>query len=129
MPRISRAERAVIPAIRSDPVPVQPPLTLSEPARAVFLDLVASCDPGHFKQSDVTLLGQYCEAAALAARSAAALQVGDASSLPVWEKSTRTMSGLALRLRLGPQSRRERAKVERPLTWDERFCIETYGRL
>jgi hypothetical protein len=36
------------------------------------------------------------------------------------------MSGLALRLRLGPQSRRERAKVDPgPLTWS----IKTYGRL
>lgn len=40
------------------------------------------------------------------------------------------MSGLALRLRLGPQSRRERAKVDPgPLTWSEQFRLKTYGRL
>jgi hypothetical protein len=39
------------------------------------------------------------------------------------------MSNLALRLRLGPQSRREKAKVERPLTWDEKFRLENFGRL
>jgi hypothetical protein len=38
------------------------------------------------------------------------------------------MSNLALRLRLGPQSS-ERAKVERPLTWDEKFRLEHFGRL
>jgi len=130
MPRKSAAERAMGPLIaRVEPVPVQPPASLSQAARAVFLDLVASCDPGHFQASDVTLLAQYCEASALAARSASALQAGDASQLAIWEKATRTMSGLALRLRLGPQSRREKAKVERPLTWDERFRLDHYGRL
>jgi phage terminase small subunit len=102
---------------------------LSEAAKAVFLDLVSTCDPEHFEASDVTLLGQYCEASALAAKAAAKLQEGDLSQLAIWEKATRAMAGLALRLRLGPQSRRERAKVERPLTWDEKFRLEHYGRL
>jgi phage terminase small subunit len=110
---------------------VQPPASLSEPAKAVFLDLVSTCDPEHFEASDVTLLGQYCEASALATRAAATVQADpeNAKALAVWEKATRTMSGLALRLRLGPQSRREKAKVERPLTWDEQFRLKTYGRL
>jgi hypothetical protein len=93
----------------------------------VFLDLVNSLDPTHFEPADATLLGQYAEASALAARSAAALQAGDASQLSVWEKSTRVMSGLALRLRLGPQSRRERAKAGRALRWDERLRAEHNG--
>jgi hypothetical protein len=129
MPRKSRAELGVVPAFKSEPVPVQPPETLSEPARKVFLDLVSHCNPTHFEQSDVTLLGQYAEASALAARSVVALQAGDTSQLLVWEKASRCMSNLALRLRLGPQSRRERAKVERPLTWDEKFRLEKFGQL
>ena len=64
MPRKSRAELGVVPAFKSEPVPVQPPETLSEPARKVFLDLVSHCNPTHFEQSDVTLLGQYAEASA-----------------------------------------------------------------
>jgi hypothetical protein len=99
------------------------PPGLSEPACAIFLDLVNSLHPTHFEPADATLLGQYCEAAALAARSAARLQDGDVAALGIWEKSTRTMSGLALRLRIGPQSRRE-AKAGRPLTWTERFRLE-----
>jgi hypothetical protein len=60
MPRKSAAARAMEPLIpHEEPVPVQPPPTLSEAARAVFLDLVSSCDPEHFKQSDVTMLAQY----------------------------------------------------------------------
>ena len=129
--RKSQAERDMEPLMHhAEPVPVQPPASLSEPAKAVFLDLVSTCDPEHFEASDVTLLGQYCEASALAARSASALQAGDVSQLAIWEKATRTMSGLALRLRLGPQSRREKAKTPQgPLTWDERFRLEKFGRL
>ena len=132
MPRKSAAARAMEPlAPAIEPVPVQPPASLSEPAKAVFLDLVSTCDPEHFEASDVTLMGQYCEASALATRAAATVQADpeNAKALAVWEKATRTMSGLALRLRLGPQSRREKAKVERPLTWDEQFRLKTYGRL
>jgi hypothetical protein len=66
----------------------------------------------------------------MAERSAAKLQNGDdPDALRTWEKANKVMSGLALRLRLGPQSRRERAKVERPLTWDERFRLEHFGKL
>jgi len=131
MPRKSAAARAMEPLTpQEEPVPVQPPPTLSEAARAVFLDLVSSRDPEHFKQSDVTILAQYCGAASLAARSAAELQSGgDHKTLLLWDKATRTMSNLALRLRLGPQSRREKAKVECPLTWDEKFRLENFGRL
>jgi hypothetical protein len=44
--------------------PIAPPASLSEPARAVFLDLVAAHEPEHFEPGDVTLLAQYCEASA-----------------------------------------------------------------
>jgi len=107
-----------------EPTPIHPPATLSEAARAVFVDLVASCEVGHFEAADVTLLGQYCEAAALAARSASALQAGDTGQLAVWEKATRAMSGLALRLRLGPQARREKAKVPKSPDFATRFAWE-----
>jgi len=78
------------------------------------------------------MLCQYCEAQAMAERAAAELQKGEVPSvrwLTVWEKSTKMMKDLALRLRLGPQSRRERAKVDRPLTWSDRFRLETHGKL
>jgi len=40
------------------------------------------------------------------------------------------MSGPALRLRLSPQARREKAKApENPLTWDDRFRLKHYGRV
>jgi phage terminase small subunit len=124
MPRKSRAELDLPMAVAGESIPVRPPATLSAAAQPVFADLVASCEPDHFKAADVTLLGQYCEAAALAARSAAALQAGDAGQLRIWEKATQTMSGLALRLRLGPQARREKAKAPKPRDWATRFALE-----
>jgi len=56
----------------------------------------------------------------MAERAAAELQRGEgppnARWLAAWRQGTRTMKDLALRLRLSPQSRREKAKVERPHT-------------
>ena len=132
--RKSAASLAMTPLLEQhEPVSVQPPATLSEPARAVFLDLVGNCHPEHFEDSDVGLLCQYCEAQAIAERAAAELQSGTGQAaewaLKLWEKANKVMNGLALRLRLGPQSRRERAKVDRPLRYDERYRIEHYGRL
>jgi phage terminase small subunit len=124
MPRKSRAELHLPMAAVDESIPIHPPATLSRAARATFVDLVVSCEVGHFEAADVTLLGQYCEAAALAARSASALQAGDAGQLAVWEKATRAMSGLALRLRLGPQARREKAKVPKSLDFGTRFALE-----
>src|SRR5262249_11283612 len=66
----------------------------------------------------------------MAERAAAELQRGEgppnARWLAAWRQGTKTMKDLALRLRLSPQSRREKAKVERPLTWDERFRLERF---
>jgi len=118
--------------VHSEPVPVQPPATLSDPARKIFLELVASCDPAHFEDADVGILAQFCEAQALAERAAQELQKESPPNsrwLAAWKEGTKTMKDLALRLRLSPQSRREKAKVKRPLTWDENFRLEKFGRL
>src|SRR5262249_23987535 len=127
--RKSAASLAMTPLLEQhEPVSVQPPAALSKPARAVLLDLVGNCHSEHFEDSDDGLLCQYFEAQAMAERTAAELQngAGEAAewAVKVWEKANKVMSGLALRLRLGPQSRREKAKVARPLTWSERFCME-----
>jgi hypothetical protein len=112
-------------------ISVQPPASLSEAARAAFIAVVSSVAPEHFEQADATLLARYATATVLAEAAEATLQSDptNTKALALWEKSTRTMSGLALRLRLGPQSRRERAKPDRPLSWSERFRLERDGRL
>jgi hypothetical protein len=131
MPRKSAAARAMPLITHAAPVPVQPPQSLSEPARKAFITLVSECAPEHFEQSDTTLIARYAVASVLAEGAETTLQAEptNTKALAVWEKAVRTMSALALRLRLGPQSRREKAKVERPLTWDERFRLENHGRL
>jgi len=133
MPRRSKAELAMASVIQPHaPTPVQPPASLSEPARKAFVELVTDCAPDHFEASDVTLLARYANAVVFTEQAEARLQANpdDTKALALWEKATRTMSGLALRLRLGPQSRREKAKTPRgPLTWDEQFRLEKFGRL
>jgi hypothetical protein len=116
-------------AARSATVPV-PPTSLSEPARAAFIELVGSCPLDHFEQSDTSLIARYAVASVLAEGAEFTLQADPANTkaLAVWEKAVRTMSALALRLRLGPQSRREKAKVQRPLTWSDEFRLAHTGR-
>jgi hypothetical protein len=131
MPRISAAARAVAP-VPPESAPIRPPATLSEPAKVAFAAIVADCDPHHFKASDVPLLAQYAVAIALAERAEVHLSEDDppnAHWLAVWKESVRTMRDLALRLRLSPQARRERAKVSKPLTWSEQHRLQNYGRL
>ena len=54
--RKSAASLSITPVLEHKPVAVQPPATLSEPARAMFLHLVGNCHPEHFEESDVGLL-------------------------------------------------------------------------
>jgi len=131
MPRKSAEERTMGPVIARAPIPVQPPTGLSEPARAAFIALVRECPPDHFEQSDVSLIARYAVASVLAegAEARLAIDPNDTKALAVWEKAVRTMSALALRLRLGPQSRREKAKVQRPLTWSDEFRLAQGGRV
>jgi hypothetical protein len=45
---------------------LEPPTSLSEAERTVFIALVNSCGPTHFKASDMPLLSRYCEQTVLA---------------------------------------------------------------
>ena len=132
MPRTSAAARAVAPAFTQESTPIRPPATLSAPAKAVLHALVADTEPSHFKPADAGMLCQYCEAQAMAERAAAELNgegPPNTQWLAVWEKAVKVMKDLALRLRLGPQSRRERARADRPLTWSDRFRLEQHGKV
>jgi phage terminase small subunit len=103
---------------------------LSEPVRQAFVEIVASVDHQHFAPSDMPLLEQYCEAIVLARRSAAELQAGNSKALVTWEKANRVIQALSMRLRLSPQSRREKARAEpRTLDWSTRYGLEhRYGK-
>jgi hypothetical protein len=68
----------------------------------------------HFKASDLPLICRWAETAAIAERAALAMEhtnnlvTPDGKQSPwflIHQACTKTLSGLALRLRLGPQSR------------------------
>jgi hypothetical protein len=92
---------------------LQPPDRLSEDARRCFADLIGSTASGHFKAADLSLICRYAETAAIAERAALMLErpdtlVTDGKPSPwftIHQTATKTLSGLAIRLRLGPQSR------------------------
>jgi phage terminase small subunit len=106
MPRTAAAALAVAP-VAANPKRLKPPDTLSTLARDEFVRIVMAEKADHFRPSDLPLLVQYCEAAALAARAVQELQNDDAKAswLIRWEKACRTLTALSARLRLCPQSR------------------------
>jgi len=63
---------------------LRPPARLQGRAKAIFIETVSGCAVGHFRASDLPLLERH-------------------------QSATKTIAGLALRLRLGPQSRSPRA--------------------
>ena len=108
--RKSAAALSVIP-VDGKPDRLLPPVSLSDAERTVFVDLVAACDPTHFRPSDLPLLVRYCEAVVLAERAALELRLGavvDGKPSPwitIQEKAVRAIVALSMRLRLSPQSR------------------------
>lgn len=131
MPRKSAAELSVV---RIDARSrLRPPASLVEPERTIFLDLVSTCKPDHFKASDMSLLVRYCEATALAdlaathLREEGAVIAGRTSPwLVVQEKSVRALVSLSMRLRLSPQARAPNAPTRRlpPTSAYERMALD-----
>jgi hypothetical protein len=90
---------------------LQPPATMSEPARKLFLDTVLGCRPEHFQATDLPLLVRYCEAHAMAERAEAETVreplVDDKASpwFTILAQANKTVQGLSMRLRLSVQAR------------------------
>jgi hypothetical protein len=76
------------------------PSSLTKAEQKAFTELMACCDPAHFRESDVPLLISFVQAT-LAARKAAR----DPGKAARWERSIRLQMSLATKLRLSPQSR------------------------
>lgn len=92
-----------------------PPQTLSAPESKLFRMIVAAVGSDHFTRADAPLLVEYARATCLADQAAVALAadgaVVDGRASPwivVQEKCVRSMTALAARLRLCPQSRLDR---------------------
>jgi hypothetical protein len=103
------------------------------------MDIVTSVDENHFRESDGPLLVQYVQAIELAEHAAKQMEAeggpvvdGKVSLwLTVQTRAVKTMTILATRLRLSPQSRREGTKRagnnRATLSYYERQALEQGG--
>jgi phage terminase small subunit len=114
---------------------LHPPDSLSDSARAAFIDLVGAMPVSHFRPADMALVCAYSEAVVLAERAAFELSqpngivTADNKVSPwfsVHQQATKTLIGLALRLRLGPQSRalKQSKKEPAPVSYYDRMRME-----
>jgi len=119
MPRKSAASLSVVP-LDSRNVRLKPPANLPELEKALFVSLVAANPPQHFRESDMPLLVQYCNACILSERAMDELRaepiINNRSTawLTVFEKASRAMVALSMRLRLSPQARAPNNSGARP---------------
>ena len=113
---------------------LRPPACLGETERAVFIDLIGSVPAAQFVASDLALLARWCEATVMAETAADELREGgmvtaDGKVSPwftIHSQATKTLKDLALRLRLSPQGRANKAPktMARPMTAYERLALE-----
>jgi hypothetical protein len=109
MPRKSATAKIIPLDTRTERL--RPPANMVGPERELFVALVAANQPGHFRDSDLPLLLQYCTATVLNEQAAGEIRaapiVKDRPSpwLGIYEKTGRAVIALSMRLRLSPQSR------------------------
>jgi phage terminase small subunit len=109
--RKSAAALAVV-DVTGQPPRLEPPESLSDAERAVFIDIAGSVGRRHFQPSDMPLLVAYVRAILMEQEAShelsdnGAVHGGKASPwLVVLEKAQRAMVALSGRLRLSPQAR------------------------
>jgi len=100
---------------------LRPPASLPDPERQAFVKLMASCPAGQFQASDMPLLCLWATVTVQLEQAAGELARGgmvvDAKPSPwfqIQQQAARTLALLALRLRLGPQSRTRMAPKKKP---------------
>ena len=92
---------------------------------AIFREVVASCDPTHFRKSDVPILAALCTATYLSRFYAD--QIGeDATAFKNYVETTKLVITLSTKLRLTPQARisakavgRHEPPREGPAPWEQ----------
>jgi phage terminase small subunit len=101
---------------------IRPPDSLGDLEKQVFRDLVAACPADQFRKSDVGLLARWSELSVMAEQAAFEMtHNGRVTSdgkvspwLSIYTQAVKGLNGLALRLRLGPQSRASKAPKSLP---------------
>ena len=101
---------------------IRPPDSLSELEKRVFRALVSACPADQFRKSDIGLLARWSELSVMAQEAAFEMTTHgrvtpDGKVSPwfsIYTQATKQLNGLALRLRLGPQSRASKAPKSLP---------------
>ena len=105
------------------PIPrIRPPDSLSELEKKVFRALVSACPADQFRRSDIGLLCRWSELSVMVEQAASEMThngrvTPDGKVSPwfsIYTQATKQLNGLALRLRLGPQSRASKAPKTLP---------------
>jgi hypothetical protein len=105
--------------VDGSPPRLEPPATLQDDERALFVELIGACPAEQFGKSDLPLLISFIEATLLARNNA-----HDPARIDTWERAIRLQATLATRLRLAPQSRTDPKTLSRaqpmrgPAPWE-----------
>jgi hypothetical protein len=100
----------------------RPPKSLGELEKRAFLDLISKVPAGQFRASDISLICRWAEVTVMAEQAAGELAAGgmvtaDGKVSPwfaIHERCTKSLVALALRLRLSPQARADKAPKTLP---------------
>src|SRR5262245_41405083 len=110
MPRRSTAELSVL-SFMAPRTRLSPPPEMGRIEQKIWMEVVSGADSEHFQASDAPLLGAYCRAAALERRASEELAVAAVAHgtpspwLEVHASAVRSMTALAVKLRLSPKAR------------------------
>jgi hypothetical protein len=117
-----------------EPGRLSPPTSLGEAEKRAFLDLVMACPVSQFAACDLPLLCRWAETVALAERMATRMAIeGEldekgkpSGAFTIHKEATKTLTALALRLRVSPQARMQKApkREMRAVSYYERMDLE-----
>jgi hypothetical protein len=122
MPRRSHASLTLVhPRVDGRPNRIPPPEQLTGEQRRLFIAVVSSMPPEHFRPCDIPLLSVFVEALAMCQRAAREMEatggpvLGDGINpwFSVQQRAAKQVSTLSTRLRMSPQSRRGPKSVHR----------------
>ena len=115
-----------VPIVDGSPIKLEPSPDLSPTERRIFIDIVSVVDRRHFRPSDQPILCAYVRAVGYERAAAAELAVkpNDTKLLAAWERATRALTALAMRVRLCPQARQHAKSAGRlpaatPTPWSD----------
>jgi phage terminase small subunit len=94
--------------------PIKPPASLQPQAKVIFHDIVASVDPKHFRECDVTLIASLAVATYMARFYSEIIgQQDHPSAFRAWTDAVKLQISLSTKLRLTPSSRYDGRAADR----------------